>query len=1200
MNRYYWIALCVILILVTALSTIWILELANQHQRETMSLLFTAIGTFAAIIFGILGLMESKRSETNVAISIPFPKKEIISEFLNKDNSILHYLSNLEATLDSTSKFIALTTEYEEGNDESMVQILQSFEWAKRETQFRTITITKHPTDFLSAHNRFQRYVLLGEPGSGKTTCLQYLTLKIISEYKEGISNLLPMYVRLSDWKDRRTSALEFLRVSFEKLSGSTSYLANEFEALLSRGDLIIILDGLNEMPSREYYHDERDKEIKSVSMDILSKVSSGEAFITKEDPREKSLRDLALSAAIRTRFIVSCRTHEFFSSPKWQEINILSMSDDQIISFIQAYMGENEGEFRGTLESNPALLELARNPFFLRSMIRIYSPEMLVIENRGQFLEYLCNQLLEREKSRGKIFNHTKLMKFISKFAIAMIREGLVGVPFEINRNLKKNQNSLNILIGTGLLVSRGENRIAFYHQIIQEFLAAYALRQKYANEKLSRLLASKKWSEVVLLWHDIAPNSKIFTQLIEALKTRNRPWTKPFFKPIFLTAFDTLILVIYIYILTHMIMDLFAQSDFILPALLSNPLLYFCVFVILPAVIHFLWLYSSYHQEAISNAAYVLGRIKNPIAIGHLIEAFKYANISQKLPEMAKAISNFGNVATGSLISGLNSSAISIKRGCVETLGLIRDSEGIDPLIELLKKGELKLIGPIAKALGNIGDPKVGPALSETFKLLDKMTFPLLTYGQILPTLGQLQQIDDLFVENITRELRLKARKNQGWFQRYSAIDAMGRLGHAKCLPMLKEIIYDETEDKTTRGQSLTALAHLKDPNIISELIDIANKFDQLRDAAISAIGDINYPGALQDLVKLLNHDDWFIRVNAVSAISGFRDPALISELTAKYSDEVVNVREQVAQGLGIIGTDDAIPPLLELIRDDHHDVRVKALRSLDHAFPSRAKNVFIELVNDNGYPDRIQVINQLGYYRFPEVRKALLQLLASPIEEIRTEASLSLQRIDRNLSAELRYVRTNERSGSLVRYFKRVYNVYALEYLDLHRQAEYSGINEYQRTTWVFQQIQNDSDLKRKYAPILTSIVFLGFFLCIVTPPFLAAFMPRFFIYLGSGLWTYKWIPITLISLSIISLLPIIRNGAKLKVLKPIYKLIRLFGLSYTILVLGAIGFRYWWWTILVFVIMGVAIYLWVRRRLRNVAMGKVTTLDRSDTK
>jgi len=50
----------------------------------------------------------------------------------------------------------------------------------------------------------------------------------------------------------------------------------------------------------------------------------------------------------------------------------------------LQIYMGENWNEFRETLDANPALLELARNPFFLRSMIRIYSPEMLVIENRG------------------------------------------------------------------------------------------------------------------------------------------------------------------------------------------------------------------------------------------------------------------------------------------------------------------------------------------------------------------------------------------------------------------------------------------------------------------------------------------------------------------------------------------------------------------------------------------------------------------------------------------------------------------------------------------------------------------------------------------------------------------------------------------------------------------------------------------------
>jgi len=85
-------------------------------------------------------------------------------------------------------------------------------------------------------------YVLLGDPGSGKTTCLQYLTQKLIADYREDSSRQIPFYVRLSEWKDHRVSAIEFLRYSFEKLAGPTSYLGREFESLLSRGDLLIIL----------------------------------------------------------------------------------------------------------------------------------------------------------------------------------------------------------------------------------------------------------------------------------------------------------------------------------------------------------------------------------------------------------------------------------------------------------------------------------------------------------------------------------------------------------------------------------------------------------------------------------------------------------------------------------------------------------------------------------------------------------------------------------------------------------------------------------------------------------------------------------------------------------------------------------------------------------------------------------------------
>ena len=158
MNRYYWIALCLATISAMTLSVIWILGSSNQEQREIIGVLFTVVGVFVTIIFGILGYIESKRKNANLEISIQSPKREFLSDLLNKENSILYYLANLEATLDSVSKFIPLSTEYEHDSDENIIHLLQSFEWAKRENRFSLETITKKPIDFISAHEHFQRY----------------------------------------------------------------------------------------------------------------------------------------------------------------------------------------------------------------------------------------------------------------------------------------------------------------------------------------------------------------------------------------------------------------------------------------------------------------------------------------------------------------------------------------------------------------------------------------------------------------------------------------------------------------------------------------------------------------------------------------------------------------------------------------------------------------------------------------------------------------------------------------------------------------------------------------------------------------------------------------------------------------------------------------------------------------------------------
>ncbi len=1176
MNRYYWIALGLATILAMTLSVIWILNLSNQEQREIISVLFTVIGVFVMIIFGILGYIESKRKETNLEISIRSPKKETVSDLLNKENSILYYLANLEATLDSVSKFIPLSTEYEQDSEDNIIHLLQSFEWAKKENRFSVETITKRPIDFISAHEHFQRYVLLGDPGSGKTTCLQYLTQKLIDDYREDSSRLIPFYIRLSEWKDHRMGAIEFLRQSFEKLAGLTSYLGKEFESLLSRGDLLIILDGLNEMPGRRYYHEERDLEVVD-SVKILREVSTGDAFRTRQDPRERSLRGLALSDAVRTRFVLSCRTHEFFESPKWQEVYVLPMSLEQVSSFLTIYMSEKGSELQSILRTNSALMDLAKNPFFLRSMIRVYSPEISLVENKGRFLEYLCDQLFTRELNKGLIFDKRKLMAFISRFAFNMIKKGLVGVPIEIKTEIKKNQQLVNILIGTGLMIPRGEKHISFYHQIIQEFFAAYALRENFAKTRLSILLAHKKWSEVIVLWHDIVPEPGVFTKLIDSLKNHNRPWIQPSSKPFGLYLYDLVLALFYIYFLTNIVVDLFFSDSFITKLLIDKPLSFF-LFLTIPIVVHYIWLFSSYQQEAISNAVFVLGRIKNPIAIEYLIDSFKRANASIRHAEISKSISQLGDVALTSVLSGLDSTNIHIKLGCIRTLGELKNSKAVDPLINILKTGNTKLIAPTIRALGNIGDPKAIQAISETLKLIEKMGFSAIIYNQIFPTLNQIEELDTTILEKIISDLRDGVNKNRSFIHRFSILQAIGIFGHPNCTPILLEIIYDEGDAKFIRDQAVKSLSYIKDFEAPTTIVNIYTQYDELKEEALEALENVNYPNTVQASYKLLDHGDWRIRKSVVSSIAKMGILDSLGPLLAKHTDESEEVRTELSKGLGILGVDDVVPTLLILVRDPATTVRQEALKSLDLAFPNIAHQQFLELANETDYPERIKVIEFLGNYRSSEVHHTLRSLCIDNNNEVKTQAVNSLHRIDQNLSAELSYVRTGKKRRSIFNPLIKIWDKYITTYSELTWQARRQGLSEQERPTWVIQQLQTDAELKRENRSFLILINFVLTTLFVIAPPVLLAIVPRASIYLGNIFWTTPWFSGGIVILALVSILPKIREGVRIKIIKYIYVYVRFTGFMVLILSLLGLGFYYWWICFPVIILAGVGFYYW----------------------
>lgn len=107
------------------------------------------------------------------------------------------------------------------------------------------------------------RFVVLGAPGSGKTTLVRYLALAATSlaerlvppERRDFLVRrgrpLLPAYVRLADWSEKKTdegawpSLPEYLAVAYPLPEGNAEDTWREW---LQRGEVLLLLDGLDEV----------------------------------------------------------------------------------------------------------------------------------------------------------------------------------------------------------------------------------------------------------------------------------------------------------------------------------------------------------------------------------------------------------------------------------------------------------------------------------------------------------------------------------------------------------------------------------------------------------------------------------------------------------------------------------------------------------------------------------------------------------------------------------------------------------------------------------------------------------------------------------------------------------------------------------------------------------------------------------------
>ena len=351
------------------------------------------------------------------------------------------------------------------------------------------------------------------------------------------------------------------------------------------------------------------------------------------------------------------------------------------------------------------------------------------------------------------------------------------------------------------------------------------------------------------------------------------------------------------------------------------------------------------------------------------------------------------------------------------------------------------------------------------------------------------------------------------------------------------LEEITDDEEELLNFKLDAIKGLASIRSPEAIRKLISLYEESEddlQIQNAAWNSLASIKHKNTGDELYRVLQHENKYVRLAAVKSLGLIHDQNSIQYLVnVVTTDSEYGIRKEVARILGEIGGNEAVNLLQALCRDSEHDVRKIALQCLDLYFPDQAKKIFLELAMDRTYADRVRVVELLSSYRFPDVRNTLLDLCADTDEMVKAQAVESLQRIDLSLTDELKFVPLPKGRHLIYRPFWILAN--KLNWDEYERLVDELRFRGEERGLFLtaLGQIQRDAELKRKlrYLNILYGIV--SIVLAIIIPSIMITIFVRIILFLGRLLssniyWYYP--SLGFIGLTAISYLPFIRKIVK----------------------------------------------------------------------
>lgn len=343
-------------------------------------------------------------------------------------------------------------------------------------------------------------FLILGEPGSGKSTTLRKLANDMLNEVDK--TNKIPLYINLREWSiskkwsETNPPTVQHLNdFIFKNLIENIgdpfviNFLEEYYEILYKNGHFLFIFDSFDEIPGL------LDESEMSWLVDSVASV------LHKFVSSNKNMRSILSSRHFRKP------TDKFVA----QLICYIRPFDAKKIQICFEKYFDGQECLRLIYKEQKGLIRLAGNPFYSSMIALFFKKESKLPNNEIDLFEtFISTRLEQAEKYHQYLFegvSKKEILEYTQMIAKTIFNESKNGIEIAQNyllNNIPKNiidilQRARIIRIGSG-----EKNNISFSHRRFNEYFVAKSI-ENLDITTMDCIPKNSKWRDTLVLYAQI-----------------------------------------------------------------------------------------------------------------------------------------------------------------------------------------------------------------------------------------------------------------------------------------------------------------------------------------------------------------------------------------------------------------------------------------------------------------------------------------------------------------------------------------------------------------------------------------------------------------------------------------------------------------------------------------------------------------------